>query len=77
LKGKHANIRDDFSAPVRLKRFGRYRDETEVNLGSFDAIDQLKPTYESWIIRREAWLPPFPLTIHHDRDRDVTRRFEE
>lgn len=57
--------------------FGHYRDETEVNLGSFDAIDQLKPTYESWVIRREAWLPAFPLTVHHDRDRDVTRRIED
>src|SRR5213595_2074210 len=40
--------------------FGRSADEIEVNLGSLDAPDQLMPTYESWIVRRESWLPPFP-----------------
>jgi hypothetical protein len=35
------------------------------------------PTYESWIVRRESWLPPFPLTRRYDRDRDPTGRFEE
>ncbi len=57
--------------------FSRSADEIEVNLGSLDAPDQLKPTYESWIIRRESWLPPFPLTRRYDRDRDPTSRFEE
>ena len=57
--------------------FGRTADEIEVNLGSLDAPDQLVPTYESWIIRRESWLPPFPLTRRYDRDRDAGSRFEE
>jgi hypothetical protein len=57
--------------------FGRSADEVEVNLGSLDAPDRLMPTYESWIIRREAWLPPFPLTRRYDRDRDTTSRFEK
>src|SRR5215210_7049752 len=57
--------------------FGRSEDEIEVNLGSLDAPDQLVPTYESWIVRRESWLPPFPLTRRYDRDRDATGRFEE
>ncbi|RWP40709.1 MAG: GFA family protein [Mesorhizobium sp.] len=57
--------------------FGRTADEIEVNLGSLDAPDQLMPTYESWIIRRESWLPPFPLTRRYERDRDATSRFEE
>src|SRR5690348_3230054 len=35
--------------------FGRTGDEVEVNLGALDAPDQLTPTYESWIVRREAW----------------------
>jgi hypothetical protein len=52
-------------------------DEIEVNLGSLDAPDQLMPAYESWIIRRESWLPPFPLTRRYERDRDGTGRFEE
>jgi hypothetical protein len=33
--------------------------------------------YESWIIRRESWLPPFPLTRRYDRDREATGRFEK
>src|SRR5688500_16903952 len=57
--------------------FARSADEIELNLGSLDAPDQLMPTYESWIVRRESWLPPFPLTRRYDRDRDATRRFEE
>lgn len=56
--------------------FGRSADEIEVNLGSLDAPDQLKPTYELWTVRRESWLPPFPLTRRYDRDRDATSRFE-
>ena len=57
--------------------FGRTRDEVEVHLGSLDEPDQLMPTYESWIVRRESWLPPFPLTRRYDRDRDPTGRFED
>jgi hypothetical protein len=57
--------------------FGRSADEIEVNLGSLDAPDLLKPTYELWIIRRESWLPPFPLTIRYDRNRAATSRLEE
>ena len=41
--------------------FGRTGDEIEVNLGALDAPDQFTPTYELWTIRREAWLPPFPI----------------
>ncbi|WP_281292036.1 hypothetical protein [Nitrospirillum amazonense] len=40
-----------------------------MNLGSLDTPDQFKPTYENWIIRREAWLPPFPLNRGYERDR--------
>ncbi|THF55096.1 GFA family protein [Ollibium composti] len=57
--------------------FGRSGDEVEVNLGSLDAIDQFKPTYELWTIRRESWLPPFPLKRHYERDRDESRRSED
>src|SRR5688572_7522888 len=56
--------------------FGRSADEIEVNLGSLDAPDQLKPTYELWTVRRESWLPAFPLTKRYERDRDTTSRFE-
>src|SRR3954471_10556167 len=54
--------------------FSRTADEIEVNLGSLDAPDQLMPTYESWIVRRESWLPPFPFARRYERDRDATGR---
>ena len=56
--------------------FSQSGDETEVHLGSLDAPNQLTPTYELWTVRREAWLPPFPLARHHERDRDGTSRHE-
>src|SRR6478735_4966015 len=57
--------------------FARTADEIEVNLGSLDAPDQLMPTYESWIVRRESWLPAFPLKRRYERGRDAGGRFEE
>jgi len=56
--------------------FARYDDEIEVHLGTLDAPDQLMPTYESWIVRRESWLPPFPLNRHYDGNRKSTGRTE-
>ena len=56
--------------------FGHSGDEIEVNLGALDAPDRFQPTYESWVIRREAWLPAFPLARHYERDRDPTHREE-
>lgn len=57
--------------------FARSGDEIEVHLGSLDAPDQLMPTYETWIERREAWLPPFPVKAHYDRDRETEGRSED
>jgi hypothetical protein len=57
--------------------FGRSADEIEVNLGTLDAPDQFVPTYESWTIRRESWLPRFPLKRRYFRDRDPTGRSED
>ncbi len=57
--------------------FARTGDEIEVNLGALDAPDRFMPTYESWTIRREAWLPPFPLARRYERDRDHSGRHEE
>ena len=56
--------------------FARFGDEIEVHLGTFDAPDQWAPTYENWTVRREAWLPPFPLARHYVRDREGEGRFE-
>ena len=57
--------------------FGRSGDEIEVNLGALDAPDQFKPTYELWTVRREAWLPEFPMLRRYARDRDSTDRRED
>ncbi len=57
--------------------FARSDDEIEVHLGSLDAPDQLIPTYENWTLRRESWLPPFPLASSYDRERDTADRFEK
>ena len=57
--------------------FARFGDEIEVHLGALDAPDQLAPTYESWIVRRESWLPPLPLAHHYERDRETTGRADE
>lgn len=70
-KGRH------FCPTCGSSVFGHSGDEIEVNLGSLDGPDQLNPTYELWTIRRESWLPPFPLARHYDRDRDATGRSEE
>jgi len=57
--------------------FSFSEDEIEVNLGSLDTPDQLQPTYELWTVRRESWLPSFPLTNRYERDRVAASRFEE
>ncbi len=50
--------------------FARTGSEIEVHLGAFDAPDQLMPTYELWTVRRESWLPPFPVEKRYERGRD-------
>lgn len=56
--------------------FARSADEIEVSLGALDAPDQLAPSYETWIARRESWLPSFALAKHYQRDREGTGRSE-
>jgi hypothetical protein len=53
--------------------FDRFGDEFELHVGCLDAPNQLTPTYESWVIRREAWLPPFDIANRHERDRTTER----
>lgn len=57
--------------------FSRSADEVEVHLGSLDEPDCMRPTYELWTARREAWLPDFPLEHRYPGDRDNTEREEE
>ena len=54
--------------------FSRTADEIEVNLGSLDAPDQLRPTYESWTVRREDWLPAFAVISTRETLRARSRR---
>ncbi len=49
--------------------FARSGPEVEVHLGALDAPDQFIPTYETWVIRRETWLPPVPGARQYDRNR--------
>lgn len=57
--------------------FSRSADEVEINLGSLDNPNQLRPTYELWTSRRESWLPPFPPTKHYKGDRNTATRTEK
>lgn len=57
--------------------FARSGDEVEVNLGSLDSPDQFVPTYELWTVRRESWLPPFPVKRRYEGDRNTSGRFED
>ncbi len=56
--------------------FARSGDEIEVHLGALDAPNQFEPTYESWTMRRERWLPDFSGMTQYKRDRDGEGRSE-
>lgn len=56
--------------------FARSDDEIEVHLGALDAANQLVPTYESWVVRRESWLPAFPNTRLYQHGRKASGRTE-
>ena len=71
FRGRH------FCARCGSSVFARSADEIEINLGILDAPDQFSPTYESWIVRREAWLPAFPTAHHYPHDRDGMGRGED
>jgi hypothetical protein len=73
----HAHAGRHFCPRCGSPVFGRSGDEVEVNLGALDATDQFTPTYELWTIRREVWLPPFPLARHYERDRESAGRSED
>jgi hypothetical protein len=51
-------------------------DEAEVSLGTLDEPNRLAPSYELWTVRREDWLPQFPLARHYRHDRQGTGRSE-
>ncbi|KRA42600.1 GFA family protein [Devosia sp. Root635] len=51
--------------------FARSGGEVEVHLGSLDEPDQFIPSYESWTLRREHWLPEFAGLTQYERGRDA------
>lgn len=78
VEGRAQGYMGRFFCPVcGSSVFSRSGDEIEVHLGALDDPDRFVPTYELWTIRREAWLPPFPLSRHCARDREGTDRREE
>ena len=50
--------------------FARTGDEIEVHLGALDEPGLFKPDYECWTVRREPWLPAFPVSGRFERDRE-------
>ncbi|SDT09634.1 Uncharacterized conserved protein [Halopseudomonas xinjiangensis] len=54
--------------------FSRTGDEVEVNLGSLDETDRFTPSYELWTVRREGWLPVFPVERRYEGDREPEDR---
>jgi hypothetical protein len=56
--------------------FAHIGDEIGINLGSLDAIDQFRPTYQLWITRRESWLPKFDGIRPYAQNRESDGRTE-
>jgi hypothetical protein len=56
--------------------FSRSGDEIEIAVGCLDEIDRVRPTYELWVCRREAWLPPFEVARRYEQSRDGSGRTE-
>jgi hypothetical protein len=50
--------------------FSLSEDEAEIKLGTLDeAPNEVRPTYELWIKRREPWLPPLSGAEQFEQDR--------
>lgn len=50
--------------------FSRTGDEVEVHLGALDETDRFVPSYELWTVRREEWLPVFPVEQRFEKNRE-------
>lgn len=57
--------------------FNRSGAELELHLGALDDINVFQPTYELWTIRRESWLPAFPVEERYERDRPGEERRQD
>lgn len=68
--GEAQMYEDRYFCPTCGSRvFNRSGGEVELHLGSLDDINVFQPSYELWKIRREGWLPEFPVGERHERDR--------
>lgn len=77
ITGTTANYRDRHFCPVcGSSVFSRTADEIEIPAGILDMPNQVTPTYEVWMCRRENWLPPFNVARQYERDREGTTRTE-
>jgi hypothetical protein len=56
--------------------FSRSDDEVEVHLGALDEPSRFAPTYENWTVRREGWLPAFPVLRRYPENRERAGRSE-
>jgi hypothetical protein len=73
VSGETADYRGRYFCPIcGSSIFGRFGDDIEIHVGTFDTPNQMVPTYENWSCRREAWLPPFNVARRYDRDREGT-----
>ena len=71
VDGDVSSYEDRFFCPrCGSSVYSRSGDEIDIHLGSLDSTDGLTPTYELWTIRRESWLPPFPVTRRYERNRE-------
>jgi hypothetical protein len=77
IAGTTADYRGRCFCPVcGSSLFARSADEIEIPAGAFDTPNQVRPTYELWVCRREDWLPPFDVARRYERDREGTGRAE-
>jgi hypothetical protein len=77
ITGATAEYESRYFCPVcGSSVFARSGDEIEVALGCLDEPSRLRPTYESWVIRREDWLPPFDVARSYPQSRESTGRSE-
>lgn len=77
VTGKTAEYRGRHFCPAcGSSVYSRSGEEIEVHLGTLDDPNMFVPTYELWAIRRESWLPEFPLAERYERDRPGESRDE-
>ena len=70
IKGETAHYKNRHFCPTcGSSVFATSDGEVEIHLGILDEPNQFTPTYELWTARREDWLPNFPNTQKHKRDR--------